>query len=355
MWRPSMSSACILAFVSACGGDDVPADGTADASESSSGSPSSTTMSTATSADGSGEASSASTQGGSTSSGGTDSSDDGSGSESSTGGEPDVNTRGSVVTECGALKPAATGTCELTSTGTSGVILRGTVLAPGEVFRGGSVFYSDAGIIECVDCDCTGAPGAADAAVVTCADGVISPGLVNPHDHITYANNYPIGEGVDRYEHRHDWRIGQGGHDDLPYNDEASNNVVAAAELRFVMSGATSAASAGGRMGLLRNLGNADQLEGLPVRSAFSDTFPLDDANGITDEMGCNYGDDRRTADDIAGLTGYLPHIAEGIDAAARNELTCTSSGTYDLIAPQTAVVHAIGVVPDDAATLHAD
>jgi imidazolonepropionase-like amidohydrolase len=354
MWRHSTFLVCSGALLLAACGDDSAAvqasssESTGEQPESTSP-PTATTPTSATAADSS-TASTADTSGVTASS-----SDDGSGSESSTGGEEDVNTRGSIITECGALTPPASGTCELTTAGTSGVILRGTVLAPGEVLRGGSVFYSDAGVIACVACDCSGEAGAADASVVTCADGVISPGLINPHDHITYANNYPIGQGVDRYEHRHDWRIGQHGHDDLPYNDEASNNVVAAAELRFVMSGATSAASAGGRMGLLRNLGNSDQLEGLPVRSAFSDTFPLDDANGVTHEMGCNYGANRRTAEDIAGLDGYLPHIAEGINAAARNEITCTSSGAYDLIAPQTAVVHAIGVVPDDAATLEAD
>ncbi|HWB73843.1 MAG TPA: amidohydrolase family protein, partial [Nannocystaceae bacterium] len=247
------------------------------------------------------------------------------------------------------------GTCELTSSGPSGTILRGTVLAPGEVFHGGSVFFDDAGIIQCVGCDCSGANGADQASVITCADGVISPGLINPHDHITYANNAPIGNGVDRYEDRQDWRIGQDGHEPLDYNSGASNNVVAAAELRFVMSGATSAASAGGRMGLLRNLDSSAQLEGLPIQAADSDTFPLDDANGVTHEMGCNYGDSPTTTEDIEGLDGYLPHISEGISQTSHNEFTCTSMGATDLIQPQTAVIHSVAILPEDAETMQND
>ncbi len=358
--------------VSACGGDDVAGnDGSSTGGSSSSGGATtltSTTVADSSTSNGSLETTSPTTTTSVDSSGssgpnpGTDTgsgtgsgsgSGSDSGSDSGTTGDPDGNTRGSVITECGVLPPPTSGTCEVTTLGTAGVILQGNVLGADEVFHGGSVFVDAAGIIQCVDCDCSGAPGADLASVVTCADGVISPGLINPHDHITYANNTPIGDGVDRYEHRHDWRIGLGGHADVPYNSGASNAVVQAAELRFVMSGATSAASAGGRAGLLRNLdGSSAQLEGLPVQQADSDTFPLDDANGTMHEMGCNYGNNATTNADIAGLDGYLPHIAEGIDLAARNEFVCTSMGATDLIEPQTAVIHAIGVLPEDAAEM---
>jgi hypothetical protein len=254
------------------------------------------------------------------------------------------------VVDCGALVPPAVGTCEVTSVGTSGVILRGTVLSPLETLRGGSVLVTGDGVIACVSCDCSGEPGAMDASVVTCADAVISPGLINPHDHITYANNYPIGDGIDRYEHRHDWRIGQNGHAALDYNSGASANVVRAAELRFVMSGATSIAGAGGQAGLLRNLDtSAANQEGLGIQPADSDTFPLDDANGTQLEMGCDYGSDPTTANDIDGLDGYLPHISEGINLAANNEFTCTSMGVTDVIESQSAVIHSVGILPDDA------
>jgi hypothetical protein len=322
--------------------DDSDSSVTADTSTSA---PTSTETGSTTSAD--------TSTGGSSTAATESSSDDGDDESSGTAGDTDGN---ADVVECGMLPPPAAGTCEVTSVGTSGVILRGNVLAPGETLHGGSVLITSAGIIACVACDCSGEPDAADASVVTCADAVISPGLINPHDHITYANNYPIGNGVDRYEHRHDWRTGDGGHDALDYNSGASTAVVQAAELRFLMSGATSIAGAGGRPGLLRNLDtNSTDLEGLPVQVANSDTFPLDDSSGITNEMGCDYGFSPTTASDIEGLDGYLPHISEGINLAANNEFVCTSMGETDVIESQSAVIHGVGILPGDAAEMNSE
>jgi cytosine/adenosine deaminase-related metal-dependent hydrolase len=242
----------------------------------------------------------------------------------------------------------ATGTCEVTRVGQGGTVLRGTVLAPDTVLRGGEVYHDDEGVIVCVDCDCSSAPGALDATEITCADAVISPGLINPHDHITFARNAPIGEGVARYDHRHEWRLGLNGHQALSVPGGSSADVVRGAELRFIMSGTTAAASAGGQPGLMRNLDRANMLDGLPVQVANTDTFPLNDSSGIMREMGCNYGNSPTTAEQIAGLDGYLPHISEGINQAARNELHCTSQGQTDVIERQTAVVHAVAIEAQD-------
>ena len=268
----------------------------------------------------------------------------------STGGETDGDTDDGVeVVECGELPPVQ-GTCEVTSVGQGGVILRGSVLAPGTVYRGGSVFVDAGGIIECVDCDCSGVEGAAQASVVTCADGVISPGLINPHDHIGFANNVPMGEGPERYEHRHDWRRGLEGHQELDYESGASAQVVVGQELRFLMSGVTSIASgAGGRPGLIRNLDESGLLEGLPLPVVDSDTFPLDDNDGTKRTNDCNYGNNPATASFVETLNAYLPHIAEGIDAAARNEFLCQISGETDVVGSQTGIIHGIALVPDDA------
>src|SRR6185295_6763791 len=110
---------------------------------------------------------------------------------------------------------------------------------------------------------------------VTCANGVISPALINPHDHITFAQNSPIGantplanggHGTERYEHRNQWRKGQDGHTKLTAPGGATTADILLAELRFVMSGATSAASAGGKPGLLRNVDTANMAEGLTIK-----------------------------------------------------------------------------------------
>lgn len=84
-----------------------------------------------------------------------------------------------------------------------------------------------------------------------------------------------------------------------------------------------------------------------------SDTFPLDDASGKTQTTGCNYGAKPTTAQEIANLDAYQPHIAEGVNQAAKNELTCTSAGTTDVIEPQTAIVHAVAATPVEAKAIH--
>ena len=80
----------------------------------------------------------------------------------------------SQITECARPPlPAATGTCEVTKTGSGSRIFRGTVRVTDEVLRRGAVVVADQGIITCAACDCSDAAGYDTASVVTCADGVI--------------------------------------------------------------------------------------------------------------------------------------------------------------------------------------
>jgi cytosine/adenosine deaminase-related metal-dependent hydrolase len=254
--------------------------------------------------------------------------------------------------------PVARDLCKQTKTGTKGVVLKGTVLLPETVADAGEVFYDGATIV-CAGADCSTAPGYAAASVVTCTDVVISPGLINPHDHIAFANNPPKTHGTERYEHRHDWRKGVRGHRAISTRGSAPANVVRHAELRFIMSGATATAGAGGVAGLLRNLDNgAAQLEGLEGQAADSDTFPLGDSNLTTFPTTCaGWTGTRTTAASIASLDGYLPHISEGIDDSAHAEFTCQSQDgdTHDLIQKQTAVIHGIAVTPADVAKYRTD
>lgn len=116
-----------------------------------------------------------------------------------TGDTDTGDTDGELVACPGApLVAPAAGTCEISKPGTKGLLIRGTVLGPETVYEQGAVLVDAAGIIACIGCDCLDLPAAADATELSCADGVISPGLINPHDHLGFANNKPIGEGVDR-------------------------------------------------------------------------------------------------------------------------------------------------------------
>ncbi|HRI10476.1 MAG TPA: amidohydrolase family protein, partial [Nannocystaceae bacterium] len=279
-------------------------------------------------------------------------------STSGTTGDTDTTTGGGSdgVIECGGddLQVPSSGICGVATPGSKGYLLRGTVLAPDETYLKGQVLVVD-DLIVCAGCECAGLPEAADATVIDCPDGVISPGLINAHDHITFVNNKPIGDGPDRYEHRHDWRKGQNGHQKLSVAGGANKAQISAGELRFLMGGATSAISAGGQPGLIRNLDSGGNLEGLPIAVVDSDTFPLDDSGGLQLENTCNYGANATQAADIADMESYVPHISEGINKAAHNEFLCTSMGAGDLIAPQTGVVHAVALDAADVSLMRKD
>lgn len=259
--------------------------------------------------------------------------------------QPHKNTNAQPkVTECPNAVAPRTETCTVTSTGTGGKVLRGTILAATEVFHNGELLFDKAGYIQCVGCDCSDHAGYGDASVVSCADGVISPGLINPHEHLTYENNRPIPHGAVRYGNRAGWQGPQG----LQYSSTKDKTLQAFGELRFLMSGTTAIAGAGGAPGLLRNLDvqEADMLEGLPATIASSDTFPLTKVPNDTSR--CPY--EQRTKAEIAPYDGYLPHISEGIDTDAHTEFLCTSGDdANNLVQPQTGIIHAVALNAQDA------
>ncbi|RKH54454.1 amidohydrolase [Corallococcus sp. AB050B] len=268
------------------------------------------------------------------------------------GCEADCTPTATQTVQCWATPPAplANGaTCEVTKAGTAGKLFAGIVLKDGQVLVGGQVLVDAQGVITCSECDCSKAAGAAEATVVTCPTGVISPGLINPHDHITFPGSPLASTSVERYEHRHDWREGKNNHTRLnnPSNSKAA--AISWSELRQVMAGTTSIAGAGGQPGLLRNLdtggsaGIANQ-EGLAEPYADSDTFPLGDSTGTTLTEGCSYASFPSSATITSRTSAYLPHIAEGIAATALNEFRCLSTGTGNVLFPRSAVIHGVGL-----------
>lgn len=264
---------------------------------------------------------------------------------------------GPIETVCATLPPT-TSTCSVTA-GSSTLLLEGNVVTPGTVFKGGQVAVDATGKISCTGCNC--AQGG--ETVIACADATISPGLINTHDHITYTQDNPYNNTGERYEDRHQWRLGLDGHTKIPSAGSATADQVSWGELRFLMGGATSTVGSGGQAGLLRNLDKATLLEGLTDKAVKFDTFPLGDSSGTRRLSDCNYGT-QTTAASLASLDAYEPHTSEGIDAFAHNEFLCESSDTYDAAAPgisqtltisKTAMIHAIGLNVTDYALMAAD
>ena len=281
--------------------------------------------------------------------GGRDGSDDGAVADAA--GTPGPG--GAAEIACRELTAPASGLCSVTP-GSSGLLLRGTVLAPGKIYRGGEVAVDSAGVITCVGCDCP----APDATTVSCARGVISPGLINTHDHITFAQNGPAAGTTERYEHRHDWRVGKRGHTPIASAGSATPDEVLWAELRFVLGGATSTVGSGGAAGLLRNLDRSTLQEGLALPAVLFDTFPLGDSNGTQLMSGCAYPNIKKS-ESLAAVPSYLAHMAEGIDAVAHNEFVCMSptsvaAGGQDLVKSQTAILHGIALTASDLGAIAA-
>jgi hypothetical protein len=227
----------------------------------------------------------------------------------------------------------ATAPCSVHRGQIAGLVIEAIVLTPSGVEQHGSVRVGADGRIACVGTAC--GLHAGDVSVVRCPADVLSPGLINTHDHIDFAGVSPRADTGERFAHRHEWRLGLDGHHQLQdFAADRDTRVIAWGELRFLVGGATSTVAGDMAPGLLRNLDVAAGLEGLPVSAVSYRVFPLDDARGIMHTSDCDYGAHPATHDQVAQTSAFLAHVAEGTNDAARNEFRCESSLTYD-ITPQ--------------------
>ncbi|HTL34547.1 MAG TPA: amidohydrolase family protein, partial [Kofleriaceae bacterium] len=254
--------------------------------------------------------------------------------------------------------PASTETCTVTA-GSTAMLIKGNILTPQMVFRGGQVAVDETGTITCAGCDC--AKGG--ETTIVCPRASVSPGFINTHEHITFQQAEPYTDTGERYEDRQQWRKALDGHTKIPATGGASGVKISWGELRYVMGGATSIVGSGGQAGLLRNLDNATGQEGMSEPPVDFETFPLGDSSGTSrhttsDPMAtrCDYPSivDPST---LATYDSFEPHTAEGIDSYAREEFLCESSDSWDTTAPgvsknlllsKTAMIHAIGLNPSD-------
>ena len=244
---------------------------------------------------------------------------------------PDPSVRAATVT-CPALPavtPPAGSICAVTS-GTTSLRVQGRILAGDDVLVNGTVFADGTGTIQCVGCDCSATAGFAGATAIVCPEGVVSPGLIDATQSITFSQNQPASDTGERYEHRHDWRTGSGGHLVITAAGGATANQVRWGELRSLLAGVTSMVGSGSAAGLVRNVDTTANGNGLAGQLLVDpDRFPLGDSNGLRLDGTCTYAETPViTPTDVASMT-----IGEGIDRFARNELRCLSGAQTDVIA----------------------
>jgi len=258
----------------------------------------------------------------------------------------------------------AAGTCRVDA-GTNGwtwvqgnlLVPRGTPGVPGGILADEPLLVDPAGVIRGVGCaEVASLPEAPQARRVVCRDVLVTPGLINGHDHITYTGNTPKGHGTERYEHRHQWRRGLDGHTRISVPSTSGGEQ--AGEMRQVLAGTTSLFGSGKGTGLLRNL-DQDGMEGFPAgRLADNETFPLGDSDGTMLASGCGYPTIPNPAT-VEQKPCWIPHVGEGIDGRARNELLCmvTSAIPGAKKVFQRAgqgIIHGIGFLASDIAVLAA-
>lgn len=254
--------------------------------------------------------------------------------------------------------------CSIVSEGTSGdVLYRGTVLTVDGPLQNGYVLVRS-GKIEKVGQGKYGCATVGDYyTVVECPGSVISPGWINAHEHLSYSTVNPLPNGGELYDHRQEWRVGEGNHTELEANiNGSSSDAVKWGELRHLFSGTTSVAGGSMATGLTRNLDFAAGLEGgliLPVDTLA--VFPLDDSDGTTRLGDCDYGSGAINRSVSLKYYRYIGHVAEGIDDVAHNEFACLSSMDFDttplpdgggtssdIMAANTVLIHALGLNETD-------
>jgi large repetitive protein len=244
------------------------------------------------------------------------------------------------------LAPPAVGTCAVVA-GDANRLLRGDVIVPGDFLKNADVLINSNGVITCAACDCSGAAGYNTATRVECANGVIAPGLIDSMNLLTFAQNSPLAPSDERYEHRHDWRLGQNGHTRLTVPGGATADQQRWAELRALMVGTTSMVSNSSVSGLVRNLTSASNQGGLAQPIVQFEVFPLGDSSGFTSTNACSYPSIIAPA---AG-TPISMIIAEGIGETARNEFRCVSNqqpGAVDILT-NASIMHGLALNVADA------
>lgn len=227
------------------------------------------------------------------------------------------------------------------------IALSGVVLTPDGPVGGTVVYQPSTQKITCVgDCD-------TQAATVICTEGIISPGLLDPHDHLQY-NSLPPWQIGPEFESRYDWQ-----HDDRYYDyrtafDEISDpytcEIMKWAEARQLLSGVTGAVGSYGSDCmhlLLRNLDEDQTNSGLP---GYSLTYS---SSNVTSSVSQSKADDFLADLSSGSLDALVEHVAEGRDGSVRDEIDYMFE--VGLVGPGVVYVHSTDASTQQLAQMGAD
>lgn len=263
-----------------------------------------------------------------------------SGSDAAQPGDGTVASDGAADT--GADVPEAPDECVPKSGDPMLLRIRGTIWTGTDLIQDGEVFVSGkTGKILCVGADCSATPEA-DKASIVCTNGVVTPGLINPHDHGTY-NHLPRWQHAGKlFKNRYQWQADDSYHSFKESQTAASKTSICEimkwTELRGLIAGTTAMQGTSGAAcieGWVRDLDDSQSASGLSGYSI--DTQ-------VTKISGAKAADVAKWAAGLKNGTssGLILHLAEGIDDASKGEWSDLVG--LGLALPGVALIHAAGL-----------
>lgn len=146
------------------------------------------------------------------------------------------------------------GSCEMTLGDQDRTILVGQVIVDDGAIRNTALYISN-GLIAAMAPKSTLVERFQKASVIECKNAVISPGLVNAHEHNAYSYGAPDANSQPIYAHRDEWREGLNGKYKLATPAQSTDAAILAwVELRHLLSGVTTIAGSGIVGGLTKNV-----------------------------------------------------------------------------------------------------
>ncbi len=239
----------------------------------------------------------------------------------------------------------AGGTPTITKSGSAGLLLRGTIVTPTDVFQGEVLVEGDT--ITCAAPSCAASPNASLATVVE-TRGIVFPGLIDAHNHVLYdAFDESDWLPLRPYDNHDQWtneaRYGALVDAKQYLNGEGTSPIDLGCELdkygeiKGLIGGTTSMVGAANPANrtcygtLTRTIDQSPNGLGAD-KIQVATLFPnASSAQGVCE----NIADDSTDA--------YVIHIGEGVDTTARNEfddLGTVTMTTGCLYAPETTIVH---------------